>query len=274
MDHLARNRPIITMNQIANAMRGKADIPDGAVAITLDDGYLINYTEAWPILQELNVPATIYLATGFIGTGRMMWTDHLEASILGASQPKIDLRIKDLSIVYDTSSEAERIDAFLKIKSMCKAAPNTLKDQIISGLDDTLGDSHHKEHPLYTFMDWDHVREMDASHLIEFGAHTVDHVSLAKVSPEEMCNQIDRSVSKVTSKLGHACHFFSYPEGQADDFDDRVISHLLNQGFDHAPTAIEGTNQFPGTNPFHLFRTMVGFEGRPYPFNSVSEKAS
>lgn len=269
MKHLAQTRPLVTMGQISDALQGNGGIPDGAVAVTLDDGYLNNYREAWPVLESCGVPATIYIATGYISTGRMMWTDHLEALILGTQRSEIDLPINDLRLRYSTASQSDRINAFLDIKSICKAAPNNVKDAMIDALANYLDSTIVSGHPLYAFMEWDHIREMDSSRLIDFGAHTVDHVSLAKVPASEMRDQIDRSCTEIEHQLGHKIRFFSYPEGQADDFDENVIRHLSETGFDHAPTAIDGVNNLPGISPFRLFRTMVGFEGRPYPFEST-----
>lgn len=43
------------------------DLPETAVAVTFDDGYLDNYTEALPILKKYSIPGTIFVATGYIG---------------------------------------------------------------------------------------------------------------------------------------------------------------------------------------------------------------
>lgn len=70
---LKRHRPLVSLAEIEAAFAGKTNLPEGAVAITLDDGHGDNYTYAFPILQELNVPATVFLVTGYIGqTNRWM----------------------------------------------------------------------------------------------------------------------------------------------------------------------------------------------------------
>lgn len=265
MKYVAENFPLLTVREIAAAHRNGTSLREGGIAVTLDDGYLNNHTEAWPVLEEFGVPATIYLATGFIGTGRMIWTDRLEACFLGNARERLAIEAAGYELRYPLTDEDERVAAFLAVKALCKALPNKEKDAVIEAVVRALDDAPEPDHSLYAFMDWERVREMAASPLIDIGAHTVDHVSLAKVPLDEMRSQIDRSVAMVEREVGHACKLFSYPEGMADDFNDQVIDHLRQRGFDHAPSAIEGVNDLEETDPFHIHRIMVGFEGRPFP---------
>jgi peptidoglycan/xylan/chitin deacetylase (PgdA/CDA1 family) len=269
MGWLAENRPVVSMETIAEAYRENKDLPEGAVAVTFDDGFLNNYSEAWPVLEEHGLPATIYLATGFIGTGRMIWSDVLEANILGSKVDRISLGFPDGPLDWPLGGNNDKIAAFLKIKEICKRLPNDAKDEIVAQVTSLSGAKVATDHPLYAFMSWDEVRTMNASPLIEFGAHTVDHVSLAKVSGEVMASQIDESVAALEQNLGHACHYFSYPEGQEGDYGDGVIDYLKFRQFDHSPTAIDGVNTLDTVGPFDMKRMMVGFEGRAFPFADI-----
>ena len=55
-----------------------SDSGGSALDFEFDDGFLNNYSVAWPIIEKYKIPTTIYLATGYIGTGRRIWTDILE----------------------------------------------------------------------------------------------------------------------------------------------------------------------------------------------------
>lgn len=76
----------ISLSQLEKAYTQKTKLPSHAVMITLDDGWEDNYTYAFPILQKMNVPATIFLSTAHIGQveGVLNWSqiDEMHASKL------------------------------------------------------------------------------------------------------------------------------------------------------------------------------------------------
>jgi peptidoglycan/xylan/chitin deacetylase (PgdA/CDA1 family) len=266
MARLAASNPVVTMRDIAAAHRGDITLPPGAVAVTFDDGFANNHRVAWPILERHGVAATFYLATGYIGTGRMMWSDRLEATFLGTAADGVTADIRGERLSWPTTTEDERIAGFTAMKARCKELPYDELQAVVEATVDHAAVAAVEDHPLYAFMSWDDAREMAASPLVDLGAHTVDHVSLARATDASIAEQIDRSLAEVTDRIGGGpCELFAYPEGQEGDVDERVIAHLVDIGIDHAPMAVPGDNHIETTSPYRIRRTMVGFEGRPYP---------
>ncbi|MCB1875323.1 MAG: polysaccharide deacetylase family protein [Chromatiales bacterium] len=64
---LGRGYHFVSLDQILGMVNGQTNLPDRSVAITFDDGYLDNYENAFPILQQRNIPAAIFLVSGLMG---------------------------------------------------------------------------------------------------------------------------------------------------------------------------------------------------------------
>ncbi|HEB78305.1 MAG TPA: polysaccharide deacetylase family protein, partial [Methylothermaceae bacterium] len=56
----------VSLERIQTHLESGEPLPARSVAITLDDGFEDNYRNAFPILQDLAVPATLFLATGHL----------------------------------------------------------------------------------------------------------------------------------------------------------------------------------------------------------------
>lgn len=57
----------ITPDALLSALEGELELPPKPVLITFDDGYLDNYTNAFPILQKYGLRATIFIIPAFVG---------------------------------------------------------------------------------------------------------------------------------------------------------------------------------------------------------------
>ena len=57
----------ITLDEITEDHRCSISVSDRLIAITLDDGYLDTFSEAFPVLLKYGFTATVFVATGFMG---------------------------------------------------------------------------------------------------------------------------------------------------------------------------------------------------------------
>ncbi|MEN8773578.1 MAG: polysaccharide deacetylase family protein [Akkermansiaceae bacterium] len=64
------NISVINLEQFLAWRRGDCELPPQSILITMDDGWRSVYTEAFPIMQELKLPFTIFLYKNYVGTNR------------------------------------------------------------------------------------------------------------------------------------------------------------------------------------------------------------
>lgn len=55
----------LTISQLNNYILNNKAIPEKSVVITFDDGYMNNYTNAFPLLKEFNMNATMFVISGY-----------------------------------------------------------------------------------------------------------------------------------------------------------------------------------------------------------------
>lgn len=67
---LAKGYQVWPLQRIIDYSANAKELPEKVTAITFDDGYENVFLDAWPVLRELEVPATIFVVTGCIGSGQ------------------------------------------------------------------------------------------------------------------------------------------------------------------------------------------------------------
>lgn len=79
---------VLPVSEIVDAIRTGRDLPDRTVGITIDDGYLSIYSEAFPRLQAAGLPFTVFVSTDPIDrgfSGFMSWDQIREMRDAGVT---------------------------------------------------------------------------------------------------------------------------------------------------------------------------------------------
>ena len=150
------------------------------ILITFDDGYRDNYSAAFPILKSHNVPATFFIATGFIDRPRAPWWDELAWMI--RTTEKKSLESKNWLASPIEFDEPNRERAFGKLLAIYKGLGPEATDDYLEDLGDLLGTGRCPTAAVGDmWMTWDMIRELrDAG--MSIGGHTVNHPILANLS--------------------------------------------------------------------------------------------
>ena len=82
MEYLQQHYHVVSLGQLAAWLRGECELPTRAALITFDDGYRDNFSNAYPLLRSLGLPATIFLCTGCIGAETPLKRSSLEKKSL------------------------------------------------------------------------------------------------------------------------------------------------------------------------------------------------
>jgi peptidoglycan/xylan/chitin deacetylase (PgdA/CDA1 family) len=258
MQYLARTSTCMTLGQAVARLRHGTPLPPHSVAVTFDDGFKNNYTQAFPVLMECGVPATIFLTTGHIGRGmHLLWTERVARLIAGMKRPVVRLDLGDEPHVWWVRSDEEREATAAEILKLLKRLPVARReDKIAELVRQAGGDELPTTSERYEFLSWDDVRLMAAAG-IEFGSHTVHHPVLSTLDTRQRLEEIVSSKETIERELRQPCCVFSYPNGGIGDFGDTDRRLLRRLGYAGAATQIPGFNDL-ATDPFALRRVNIG----------------
>ena len=159
---------IISLEEAVTRLE-KGDLESHYVVLTFDDGWLDNYVHAFPVLKKYAVPATIFVTTDAISSGRFSWYEFDDA-ILQTSALSIDLEPYGLGCLSLRnprlrSSAVDRLHGILK--NMEHSRRQEVAESVIRRYGRPAGSR--------IMLNWNELREMMASGLVTVGGHTISH---------------------------------------------------------------------------------------------------
>lgn len=87
------------------------------------------------------------------------------------------------------------------------------------------------------YMTWRQIRILNRAGM-DIGVHTVDHLDLTLLSPEQIWQEVHESKMIIERHLGHPARTFAYPSGR---FDAQVIQDVQRSGYLAAVSTLPGS---------------------------------
>ena len=226
------------------------------LVLTFDDGYYDNYTHAFALARELQVPITIFLIPGYIQSGEHFW--WLEGKRLASNAQVSEVTIHGRT--YHLERTGERRALALAIDTRLRGASSVMEREAFLAFARELLEVSKGvtvEGEIERCLTWAEVREMEESDWVSFGAHTMHHPILAYLAdPHEVQREVQECRTVLEQQLGHPVRTFAYPVGQIQHVRDVVLQAVQQAGYDWAVTTMYGFNTSK-SDPYLLRRIEV-----------------
>ena len=222
---------------LAEAVRrlGEGTLPPAAASLTLDDGYADNLTRLLPLLEKHAVPATVFVADGYLDGG-CMWNDVIIESVRGCRGARLDLAAHGLPVVDVEGIEARRraLDVLLPL---VKYRPLAERTPLAAAIARSAGVTPPGDLMLTSAQ----LKTLARSPLVTIGAHTHLHPILAVENEATAREEIAASKRRLEAITEKPVTLFAYPNGRpGKDYTPRDVGLARAAGFDAAVSTAQG----------------------------------
>lgn len=277
MAMLAGTYRVVPLADLVTDLR-KRHVPDRAVVVTFDDGYADNLLHAAPVLQRNGIPATVFVNSGYVGSGEEYWADEIEDIALSPGNLPREIRLRvsaeDIVATLDDCESYSEDDAirdrgwnvlepdssarqrlYRELCGFIQPFSSTDRAEALRQLRDQAGTTGQvrSSHRRLTAAE---VGELDALDGIDVGAHTLNHHLLAARSAEEQRTEVFSDRNALEKMCGRPISMLSYPYGGPDAYTEATVGLVREAGFVGACANHPGVVK-PWTDPYRIPRVLV-----------------
>lgn len=225
---------IVTMEQVIESIQTGESyrLPDNALLLTFDDGYIDNYTVAYPILEEYGLQGSFFIPGKTFATHQLLDVNKIHYILASADIYKLveDLKkqmdyYRGSEYQYASTDElfheyavANRFDIkeTIFVKRMLQTVlPEKLRNTISSNLFEK-----------YVGVTEEQVRTMKR-HGMFIGIHGYDHYWLGNLPQEQMKEDISLALDVLDQFIDRKQWVMNYPYGS---YNQEVIRYIRQQG--------------------------------------------
>ena len=240
-------------------MTEQPDPPPGPwVAFTLDDGYEDQIRVGLPILQEFDVPATLFPVTGFLDGRIWPWWDQVEHLIMSSdSRPPAGTRLAEQLGLPTLEARFSSVRSPVQRRELASAVLEAFKT--LSAKDRKtalrlLADLCRVRLPVsapspHRAASWDDIRRWEQAGF-DCGCHTDSHPILARESEADLRSELESSWTRLTTELHAPLPILAFPNGRWErDFGAREVDTARSVGFRWGLSGDSGYLQPVGRQP-------------------------
>ena len=238
MEIVAKEFAPVTLDEILSFLKGEAELPRRAVAVTFDDGFTDNAEIAAPILERVGIRAAFYATVDLIGTAEAPWYCRLRYAFLTTSKPT--WADPSNGRFWNLRETASREAALIRASELCAPLVKDQQEAAVCGIE-TILEAQRTPVRQPLMMSWDQLRKLHAQgHII--GSHTLSHPNVAHVSNEgDLQQELVGSKQRIERELGTEVKHFSYPHPALNpQWSELTVKMTRSAGYRSAVTTTIG----------------------------------
>jgi len=216
---LKKHFTLISSTQIEDYYYGRVSAFKNACHITFDDGEESFYHLVFPLLQKLDIPASVFVSPKAITKGESFWFQRFRV----VDKTELKKLILDTPAFARIKNSLNHLPVMILCKCMQVADINRILDELL--VDANIIKSVPRN------INTEQLLEISRSGLVEIGAHTMNHPILHNESIETACWEISSSINDLSELINKQVKHFAYPNGHFGlDYDEREIRILMQNG--------------------------------------------
>lgn len=240
---LHNNFNIIRMEDVIESINRGVELPQNALLLTFDDGYVDNYLYAFPILEQFNIQGSFFIPGKTFTTHALLDVNKIHYILASANIDELVMDVKkaldyyrgtefqyeDTISLYDKYAIENRFDnkdtIFVK-RILQTVLPERLRNIISSELFKKYLGITEEQLAYELYLTEDQIRLMKKQGMF-IGLHGFDHYWLGNLGKLEMIKDIKLALDALEEFIDRKCWVINYPYGS---FNSEVISYVKSEG--------------------------------------------
>lgn len=243
LEFFAHNFNVVSMEQVIDAVQNGETIPENAILLTFDDGYIDHYTYAFPLLEEFGFQGSFFIPGKTFTTHQLLDVNKIHYILASAEIGKLVMDLKERMNFYrgiefeypsndelfNTYAVANRFDSketiFVK-RILQTVLPETLRNRISSDLFEKYVGVSEEQLAYELYMTEEQIRTMKR-HGMFIGLHGYDHYWLGKLKTDQMKADVDKAFETMDEFIDHNAWVMNYPYG---NYNEGVLDYVKSKG--------------------------------------------
>lgn len=243
LEYMKNNFNVVRMEQVIDAIEGKSELPEKALLLTFDDGYIDNFTFALPLLEEFGLQGSFFIPGKTFSTHQLLDVNKIHYILASANIFELVTDVKkemdryrgrefDFAAtdeLFNQYAVANRFDiketVFVK-RMLQTALPEKLRNIISSNLFEKYVGVTEEQLAYELYMSEDQIRTMKR-HGMFIGIHGYDHYWLGNLPKEQMKKDISKGLEILDEFIDRKHWVMNYPYG---NYSQDVIDFIAAEG--------------------------------------------